>query len=97
MRVTTLMRLGAVVDAIRVDSLHEHQVERLRRELAEHGVLIMRRQNAGDAEFVRFLRSVGDLIFIKGETPVDGFPDLIVITTSIQLDTASQSASFQNS
>jgi alpha-ketoglutarate-dependent taurine dioxygenase len=52
----------------------------LRQLLGEHGVIVIRGQHPGDAEFVRFLSSFGDLTFTKGETPVTGFDDLNVIS-----------------
>jgi taurine dioxygenase len=53
---------------------------KLRRLLADHGVLILPGQQVDDAGFVAFLEQFGDLMFTKGETPVTGFPDLNVIT-----------------
>jgi taurine dioxygenase len=79
-RVNPLDPVGAVVAGVRVDALPDQDVTRMRQLLAEHGVLVLRSQDADDGAFVRFLRSFGDLTFTTGETPVDGFPDLNVIT-----------------
>jgi taurine dioxygenase len=56
-------------------------VEGLRALLAEHGVLVFRGQeDLDDAGFLAFLRSFGELVFTAGETAVDGFPDLNVVS-----------------
>ena len=80
MRVTTLMPLGAVVEAMSVDALDPGGVDELRKLLGEHGVLVFRDRDADDAAFVRFLRSFGALMFTTGETPVEGFGDLNVVS-----------------
>ncbi|MGT2427379.1 TauD/TfdA dioxygenase family protein [Amnibacterium kyonggiense] len=54
--------------------------EELQRLLAEHGVVVLPRQTLDDAQFADFLRTLGDLTFTKGETPVEGHPDLNVIS-----------------
>lgn len=80
MRVTPLTPLGVVVDGITVDALPTDQVAQMRLLLAEHGVAVMPGQHVDDAAFTRFLRSFGDIVFTKGETPVPGHPDLNVVT-----------------
>ena len=52
----------------------------LRGLLADHGVLVFENQKLGDDGFVAFLRSFGPLAFTKGETHVDGHPDLNVVS-----------------
>jgi len=52
----------------------------LRELLAEHGVAVLPGQPVDDPTFQRFLESFGDLTFTRGETPVEGFPDLNVIS-----------------
>lgn len=80
MQVTPLRPVGAVIDGVTVDAQDATAVAALRRLLAEHGVLVFPRQDVDDEAFVRFLRSFGDLMFTVGETPVDGFPDLNVVS-----------------
>ena len=80
MKVTALNPVGAIVDDVRVDVLRQAHVDVLQRLLGEHGVLVFREQNIDDAAFTRFLRSFGELMFTKGETPVDGHPDLNVVS-----------------
>lgn len=55
-------------------------VERLRHLLAGHGVVVLPGQQIDDHAFVGFLRRFGELTFTAGETPLDGFPDLNVIS-----------------
>ena len=55
-------------------------VEQLRGLLAEHGVLILPGQHLDDTAFLTFLKSFGEPTFTPGETPVDGFPDLNIVS-----------------
>ncbi|MFI5509075.1 TauD/TfdA dioxygenase family protein [Mycobacterium sp. NPDC051804] len=80
MHYTPLEPCGAVVKGVHVDALRQAHVDILQRLLAEHGVLIFREQHIDDAAFTRFLRSFGELMFTTGETPVDGHPDLNVVS-----------------
>ncbi|GAA2013716.1 TauD/TfdA dioxygenase family protein [Nocardioides kribbensis] len=48
--------------------------------LAEHGVVVLPGQQVGNEEFLAFLRSLGELTFTQGETPVEGHPDLNLIS-----------------
>jgi taurine dioxygenase len=52
----------------------------LRTLLADHGVVVLRDQDLDDDGFEAFLRGFGDLVFTVGETPVDGHPDLNVVS-----------------
>jgi taurine dioxygenase len=80
MHVVPLAPCGAVVDAVSVDALDPQEVDDMRTLLGRHGVLVFRDGDADDEAFVRFLRSFGELTFTKGESPVDGFPDLNIVT-----------------
>ncbi|MDV8022827.1 TauD/TfdA family dioxygenase [Rhodococcus sp. IEGM 1330] len=71
------MTLGIEIDGL---DLNSTATEELRTLLAEHGVLILRKQPLDDAGFLAFLRRFGDMMFTEGETPVPGFPDLNVIS-----------------
>ncbi|KZE98183.1 MULTISPECIES: TauD/TfdA dioxygenase family protein [unclassified Rhodococcus (in: high G+C Gram-positive bacteria)] len=71
------MTLGIEIDELDLSST---ETEELRTLLAEHGVLILRRQPLDDAGFLAFLRRFGEMMFTEGETPVPGFPDLNVIS-----------------
>lgn len=78
--VTALTPVGARLPGYRVGALDESTAHTLRRLLADHGVLVFADQDADDETFLRFLRSFGRMTFTVGETPVDGFPDLNVIS-----------------
>ena len=80
MNVTALNPVGAVVEGVLVDALRQAHVDVLQRLLGKHGVLVFRDQHIDDAAFDRFLRSFGDLMFTTGETPVEGYPDLNIVS-----------------
>jgi taurine dioxygenase len=71
------------VDGMIVDRLAPAEADEVRELLAYLGVLVIRGQpnrNVDDRAFIRFLRSLGELMFTVGETPVPGFDDLNVVT-----------------
>jgi taurine dioxygenase len=72
--------VGVAVAGLPLQDVDAGTAAELRGLLARHGVLIMPGQQADDAGFVAFLRQFGDLAFTTGETPVDGFPDLNLIS-----------------
>lgn len=72
--------LGAEVADLSVADVDAELAEELRDALAEHGVLVLRDQDVDDAEFLAFLRLLGEPTFTAGETPLEGFPDLNVIS-----------------
>ncbi len=72
--------LGIEVDDMVVGALQESDVDRLTGLLAEHGVVAIPNQDVDDVAFLDFLRSLGELMFTEGEIPVDGYPDLNVIS-----------------
>jgi taurine dioxygenase len=80
MQIQPLEPLGAIVEGVDVGPLGTADVEGLRAALAEHGVVVLRDQHVDDTAFLGFLESFGELTFTAGETPVDGFPDLNVIS-----------------
>lgn len=53
---------------------------RLRALLAEHGVAVLPEQDIDDDDFLAFLRGFGDLAFTAGETPLEGYDDLNLIS-----------------
>lgn len=78
--VDALTPVGARVSGFRVGALDPRAVTDLQYLLAEHGVVILPGQDIDNHEFIKFLRSFGELMFTTGETPVPGFPDLNVIS-----------------
>jgi taurine dioxygenase len=80
MNQVVLSVVGVAVAGLPLEDVDAGTAAKLRRLLAEHGVLILPGQQVDDAGFVAFLEQFGELTFTKGETPVTGFPDLNVIT-----------------
>ena len=80
MRTAVLKPLGVTITDLPVDAVDGPAVTHLQRLLAEHGVAILPGQAIDDSEFLRFLRLFGELTFTAGEIPVEGFPDLNVIS-----------------
>ena len=80
MRVAPTHPLGAVVDGLALAEVGPFEVDRIRRLLAEHGVLAFPEQDLDDRAFVDFLSSFGTIAFTKGETHVIGAPELNVVT-----------------
>jgi taurine dioxygenase len=72
--------LGATVEGIDLDGLDPTTAATLKDLLAEHGVLVLPDQQIDDEAFTAALRALGDLTFTTGETPVDGHPDLNVVS-----------------
>lgn len=72
--------VGATVSGLDIDDLPPGAVDFLVEVLADHGVVIFTGQNIDDAGFVRFLARFGTLTFTRGETPVQGHPDLNVVS-----------------
>lgn len=77
---TAMTPIGARLTGLRVDTLDADGVAILRHLLAEHGVVVLPGQQADDAGFLRFLRSVGPTMFTAGEIPVPGHPELNLVT-----------------
>ncbi|MFY0408656.1 TauD/TfdA dioxygenase family protein [Solicola sp. PLA-1-18] len=80
MHVTTLEPLGAEVTGVDLRSVSDTQIDGLRELLADVGVVALRDQHVDDDVFEAFLRRFGDLTFTTGEIPVDGHPDLNLIS-----------------
>ena len=80
MKTDVLDPIGVRVTGVQVATDPASLVPALRVLLAEHGVAVLPEQVLDDVEFLAFLRAFGDLAFTAGETPLDGFPDLNVIS-----------------
>ena len=78
MEVVPLQPFGAEIRGVAVGALDDAPA--LRRAVARARVAVFRGQDVGDADFLLFLRQLGELMFTTGETPVDGHPDLNVVT-----------------
>ena len=72
--------IGLRVSDVRLADIDPGTVASLQGLLAEHGVLVLPDQDIDDATFVAFLRAFGQLTFSTGETPVQGYDDLNLIS-----------------
>lgn len=80
MKTRVLQPVGVEVSDLSIAEIDSSQVTELQDLLAEHGVLVMPDQEIEDTAFLDFLRRFGELVFTTGETHVEGFPDLNVIS-----------------
>ncbi len=80
MKHQVLEPVGARVTELNLGTVQAGEVDRLAQLLAENGVVILPNQNIDDTDFLGFLAAFGELVFTEGETPVDGFQDLNVIS-----------------
>ena len=72
--------VGVEVTGVDLSILGASDVEHLRDLLAEHGVVVLPGQFVDDDVFLDFLQGFGPLTFTEGEAPLEGYPDLNVIT-----------------
>jgi taurine dioxygenase len=79
-KIDVLAPVGVEITELPLKAAAPSVVPQLRRLLADHGVAILPGQDVDDQAFLDFLRGFGELTFTTGETPVDDFPDLNVIT-----------------
>ena len=80
MRLKFLDPVGVRITGLSLADVDAGQAADLRRLLATRGVLVLPGQDADDPDFIAFLKRFGDLSFTSGETPVDGHPDLNLIS-----------------
>ena len=80
MQITASNPLGVTVTDVRLEDLGVDEVSELKGLMATHGVVVLPGQTLDDGRFVELLRRFGELTFTTGETPVEGFPDLNVVS-----------------
>jgi taurine dioxygenase len=80
METRSIEPFGAEITGCRISALTDHEVEGLLDVLVRRRVLVLRDQTGGDEDLVRFLALLGDLTFTDGETPVEGAPDLNLVS-----------------
>ena len=81
MDVQRLDPIGVRITGLPVGPLTQERAGEVAELLGKHGVVVLGDQHdVDDAAFVGFLASFGELTFTKGEAPVDGFPDLNVVS-----------------
>ena len=84
---TVLDPVGVRLSGVQVAADPTALVPVLRELLAEHGVAVLPGQVIDDDRFLAFLQGFGELTFTAGETPLDGYPDLNVISNVGRWDT----------
>lgn len=80
MTVRVLDPVGVELDALHIGGVDEVDVDEMQHLLADYGVVVLRDQDIDDEQFLRFLGRFGNPVFTVGETAVDGFADLNVVT-----------------
>ncbi len=80
MHIDVLKPVGVEITELPLTAVDAAAALRLRQLLSDHGVAILPDQEADDRSFLQFLRRFGQLTFTAGETPVEGYPDLNVIS-----------------
>ncbi|MXG89283.1 TauD/TfdA family dioxygenase [Nocardioides flavescens] len=80
MQERVLEPVGVEVTGVDLGTLGADDVTHLRGLLAEHGVVVLPGQFVDDDTFLAFLRGFGPMTFTEGETPLEGHPDLNVIS-----------------
>ena len=80
MRTVKLAPFGLEVWEADIAALSQAAADALAGLIAVNRVVVIRNQSGGDAELVRFLKQLGPLTFTDGETPVEGAPDLNVVS-----------------
>ena len=81
MRVNTaLAPFGMEVSGLDIRSIAASSFHDVAQLIASSRVLVFRDQILDNASFVHFLKGLGELTFTEGETPVENFPDLNVVS-----------------
>lgn len=81
---TPLLPFGTAVSGLDIkliaSSAAHSLFEELTRLVAASRVVVFRNQTLDDADFVQFLNGFGAMTFTEGETPVEGAPDLNIVS-----------------
>lgn len=80
MNVKHLEPIGARVTDVDLAAVSADETAELRALLADRGVVVFADQSLDDASFTAFLQAFGPLAFTKGETHVEGHPNLNVVS-----------------
>ena len=80
MHLQPLHPFGVEVTGFQIASAQPSSADELIAIVARHRVAVFRRQVADDLALVRFLGMLGELTFTDGETPVEGAPDLNLVS-----------------
>jgi taurine dioxygenase len=75
-----LSPFGVEVNRLSIADLTDKHINAVKDALANHGVMVFRKQSVSDADFVTFLARLGQLTFTVGETPVLHQPELNIVS-----------------
>ncbi|MEO5709972.1 MAG: TauD/TfdA family dioxygenase [Nocardioidaceae bacterium] len=75
-----LTPVGVRITDLSVPDIDDGAIASIEDLLAHHGVAVLPDQRLDDTAFLGFLQRFGDLTFSVGETSLDGYPDLNVIS-----------------
>lgn len=81
MKYEMLHPFGVALPGIDLVDLSSGDIDTLKTTLANSGFIVFRKQSTNDQRFVDFLARLGALTFTAGETPVQGEPDLNVVSS----------------
>ena len=75
-----LAPFGLEVRDVEIGQVTPGDANTIRAMIARNRVVVFRDQRADDADLVRFLSALGEITFTDGETPVDDYPDLNIVS-----------------
>ncbi len=81
MNIEMLQPFGVASQGKGIDDLSNDDIDALKTVLADSGFIVFRKQSVTEQGFVDFLARLGSLTFTIGETPVNGQPDLNVVSS----------------
>jgi taurine dioxygenase len=76
----TLSPFGIEANEISISDITDRDLASLKHFIANHGLLVFRKQAVSDTDFVAFLSRLGSMTFTAGEIPVSHQPDLNVVS-----------------
>lgn len=77
---SALSPFGIEAVGFKVTDMACEDADVLKRAIANNGFVTLRKQQASDADFVAFLKRLGQVTFTIGETPVSHQPDLNIVS-----------------
>ena len=77
---TPLSPFGMSVSGLDIKNISASTLQELAVLIARSRVVVFKNQVLDDTAFVQFLKRFGEMTFTAGETPVDGAPDLNVVS-----------------
>lgn len=82
MKITAMKPFGVELGDVQIAAADVDLATTVQNLLARHRVAVFRNQTGDDADLVRFLGSLGPLMFTAGEVPVPDAPDLNLVSNA---------------